>query len=284
MPQSTDSAPATQPTHDFPQLMAGKRGVVMGVANDKSLAWAIAHALAEAGAEVHFTYQNEALLKRVVALAAKCGENSRIVECDVVDDASVDNAFAEIGGPIDFVVHGIAFSDKNELRSEFVETSRANFHTTMEVSCYSLISTVRAALPYMTSGSSMLTLTYYGAKRVLPNYNVMGVAKAALESSVKYLAVDVGHRGMRINGLSAGPVRTLAASGIGDFRKILKWNAAVAPLQRNVLQADVGRAGLYLLSELASGVTGEIHYVDAGYSTVGMVHPNRADEALATLR
>ncbi|MCH9780393.1 MAG: SDR family oxidoreductase [Alphaproteobacteria bacterium] len=266
------------------KLLAGKRGVIMGVANDKSLAWGVAEFAARCGAELHFTYQGDMLAKRVVGLATQVGAENNVHVCDVNDDANIADVFQAIGGTIDFVVHGIGFSDKNELRTEYLETSRANFRNTMEISCYSLTAVARAAAPYMQPGGSILTLTYYGAKRVLPNYNVMGVAKAALEASVQYLAVDLGARGIRVNGLSSGPVKTLAASGIGDFRKILKWNAASAPLQRNVSQKDVGHAGVYLLSDLSSGVTGEIHYVDAGYNNVSMPAPQRADEIVATLK
>ena len=254
-------------------LMAGKRGLIMGVANDRSIAWGIASACAAQGAELAFTFQGEALARRVKPLAESV--NSELVlPCDVTDEASIDAVFdtlQEAWGTLDFVVHAIAFSDKSELDGLYLDTSRENFLKTMDISCYSLTAVAQRAVPMMAEGGSILTLTYYGAERVMPHYNVMGVAKAALEASVRYLAVDLGGRGIRVNAISAGPIKTLAASGIGDFRYILKWNELNAPLKRNVTTDEVGGAGLYLLSDLGSGVTGEVHHVDAGYHTVGMV-------------
>jgi len=255
-------------------LMQGRRGLVMGVANDKSLAWGIARACAEAGAELAFSYQGDALAKRVRPLAESVGgDPSLVLPCDVADAASMDALFAELKsrwGGLDFLVHAIGFSDKNELRGRYVETTAENFRTTMDISVYSFTAVAQRAEKMMAEGGSMLTLTYYGAERVMPHYNVMGVAKAALEASVRYLAMDLGPKGIRVNALSAGPIKTLAASGIGDFRYILKWNELNSPLRRNVTTEDVGRSGLYLLSELSSGVTGETHHVDAGYHVVGM--------------
>ena len=253
-------------------LMAGKRGLVMGVANDRSIAWGIARACALQGAEVAFTYQGEALEKRVRPLAESVG--GRIVlPCDVTDDASVDAAFAALSrewGRLDFLVHAIAWSDKEQLKGSYLGTTRDNFLRTLDISCYSFTAVCRRAAPLMPEGGSLLTLTYLGAERVTPHYNVMGVAKAALEASVRYLAVDLGGQNVRVNAISAGPIRTLAASGIGDFRYILKWNQYNAPLKRNVTIDDVGGAGVYLLSELGAGVTGEVHHVDCGYHVVGM--------------
>jgi enoyl-[acyl-carrier protein] reductase I len=255
-----------------PRIMAGKRGLIMGVANDRSIAWGIAKAAADQGAELAFTYMGEALEKRVRPLADQLG--STLVEaCDVNDDASVDRVFsrvAETWGSLDFVVHAIAYSDKDELKGKYLDTSRDNFRRTMDISCYSFTSVAKRAAPLMKDGGSLLTLTYYGAERVMPHYNVMGVAKAALEASIRYLAVDMGDQGVRVNGLSAGPMKTLAASGIGDFRYILKWNQYNSPLRRNVTLEDVGGAGVYLLSDLSTGVTGEVHHVDCGYNIVGM--------------
>ncbi len=253
-------------------FMAGKRGLVMGVANDKSIAWAIAKACADQGAELAFTYQGDALKKRVIPLAQSVGSDF-VEPCDVTDAASLDALFEAVKqrwGKLDFVLHAIAFSDKNELKGRYVETSSANFDLTMNVSCYSFTAVAQRAEPLMTEGGSLVTLTYYGAERVMPHYNVMGVAKAALEASVRYLAMDLGPKNIRVNALSAGPMKTLAASGIGDFRYILKWNEYNSPLRRNVTQEDVGRSGLYLLSNLSSGVTGETHHVDCGYHVVGM--------------
>ena len=253
-------------------VMAGKRGLIMGVANDRSIAWGIAAKLAEQGAELAFTFQGEALEKRVRPLAASV--NSELVQpCDVTDEASVDKVFstlAEKWGKLDFVLHAIAYSDKEELKGQYVDTSRENFQRTMDISVYSFTHIAQKATAMMNDGGALLTLTYYGAERVMPHYNVMGVAKAALEASIRYLAVDLGGRNIRVNSLSAGPMKTLAASGIGDFRYILKWNEYNSPLKRNVTLDDVGGAGLYLLSDLSSGVTGETHHVDCGYHVVGM--------------
>tara|TARA_R110001592_G_scaffold20926_4_gene84561 strand:- start:2999 stop:3850 length:852 start_codon:yes stop_codon:yes gene_type:complete len=257
-------------TSDF---LKGKRGLVMGVANDRSIAWGLAEAAAANGAELAFTYQGDALLKRVKPLAERVGSKI-LVPCDVTDEASIDAAFSEIEkqwGQVDFVVHAIAFSDKNELDGLYLNTSRDNFLRTMDISVYSFTAVAQRAVPLMKDGGSLLTLTYYGAEQVMPHYNVMGVAKAALEASVKYLAADLGKDNIRVNAISAGPIKTLAASGIGDFRFILKWNELNAPLKRNVTIEDVGRSGLFLLSDLSSGVTGEILHVDAGYHTVGML-------------
>ena len=254
------------------QLMAGKRGLIMGLANDKSIAWGIAKACAEAGAELAFSYQGDALRKRVDPLAAQLGSDT-VLPCDVGDEASIDALFAAIEekwGALDFLVHAIGFSDKNELRGRYVDTSRANFTKTMDISVYSFTAVAKRAEKLMQPGGSMLTLTYYGAEQVMPHYNVMGVAKAALEASVKYLAEDLGKDGIRVNAISAGPIKTLAASGIGDFRYIMKWNEYNSPLRRNVTTDDVGKSALYLLSDLASGVTGENLHVDAGYHVVGM--------------
>ncbi len=253
-------------------LMNGKRGVIMGVANNRSIAWGIAKACADAGAELALTYQGDALKKRVEPLA---GELGAIVagHCDVTDPDSIDAVFADLGekwGKIDFLVHAIAFSDKDELTGRYIETSRENFARTMDVSVYSLTAVAQRAEKIMNDGGSIVTLTYYGAEKVMPHYNVMGVAKAALEASVRYLAVDLGGRHIRVNAVSAGPIRTLAASGIGDFRYILKWNEYNAPLKRSVTIEEVGDSALYLLSDLSRGVTGEVHHVDSGYHTVGM--------------
>ena len=265
-------------------LMKGKRGLIMGLANDKSLAWGIAKQLAEHGAQLAFSYQGEALAKRVKPLAESLGSTFTF-ECDVSDMASLDAGFAEVEerwGGLDFVVHAIGFSDKSELRGQYVDTSLDNFLMTMNISAYSLVAvTKRAAALMPEEGGSILTLTYYGAEKVVPHYNVMGVAKAALETSVKYLANDLGPKGIRVNALSAGPVKTLAASGIGDFRYILKWNELNSPLRRNITIDDVGGAGLYLLSDLSSGVTGETHHVDGGYHIVGMKQEDAPDIALA---
>lgn len=263
-------------------LMAGKRGLIMGLANDKSLAWGIAKKLSEHGAELAFSYQGEALGKRVKPLAESLGSDF-LVECDVSDMAALDTAFETIKkrwDSLDFVVHAIGFSDKTELRGKYVDTSLENFLMTMNISAYSLVAVTRRARAMMREGGSVLTLSYYGAEKVVPHYNVMGVAKAALETSVKYLANDLGPEGLRVNAISAGPIKTLAASGIGDFRYILKWNELNAPLRRNVTIDDVGGAALYLLSNLASGVTGEIHHVDAGYNLVGMKQEDAPDISL----
>ena len=253
-------------------LMAGKKGLILGVANNRSIAWGIAKACADQGAELAFTYQGDALRKRVEPLAAEIGA---LVagHCDVTDMATIDAVFATLEkqwGRLDFLVHAIGFSDKDELTGRYVDTSHGNFLRTMDISVYSFTALARRAEKLMTDGGSMLTMTYYGAEKVMPNYNVMGVAKAALEASVKYLAVDLGPRNIRVNAISAGPIKTLAASGIGDFRYILKWNEYNAPLRRTVSIEEVGDAGLYLLSHLSRGVTGEVHHVDSGYHAIGM--------------
>ena len=252
--------------------MQGKRGLIMGLANERSLAWGIARALADEGAELAFSYQGEALEKRVRPLAAELG-SELLVDCDVSDMRALDKTFdalKEQWQKLDFVVHAIGFSDKNELRGKLVDTSMDNFLMTMNISVYSFIAVAQRARALMGGGGSLLTLTYYGAEKVIPHYNVMGLAKSALETSVKYLAADLGPEGIRVNAISAGPIQTLAARGIGDFNYIMKWNQYNSPLRRNVTIEDVGGAGLYLLSDLASGVTGEIHHVDAGYNVVGM--------------
>ena len=260
-------------------LMEGKRGLIMGLANDKSLAWGIAKKLYEHGAEMAFSYQGEALKKRVGPLAEQLGSDF-IFECDVSDMEALDRAFDTLKqrwNTIDFVVHAIGFSDKSELRGKYVDTSLDNFLMTMNISAYSLVAVAKRAREMMTDGGSILTLTYYGAEKVIPHYNVMGVAKAALETSVQYLANDLGPENIRVNAISAGPIKTLAASGIGDFRYILKWNEYNSPLRRNVTIEDVGGSGLYLLSDLSSGVTGETHHVDAGYHVVGMKQEDAPD-------
>ena len=263
------------------QLMAGKRGLIMGLANDRSLAWGISQQLAAHGAELAFAYQGEAIEKRVRPLAAQLGSDL-LVDCDVSDMAALDGAFDALKARwdgLDFVVHAIGFSDKNELRGGYVDTSLDNFLMTMNISVYSFCAVAQRARRMMKPGGSLLTLSYYGAEKVIPHYNVMGVAKAALETSVKYLAADLGPEGIRVNAISAGPIKTLAASGIGDFRYIMKWNEYNSPLRRNVTIDDVGGAGLYLCSDLASGVTGEIHHVDAGYNVVGMKAEDAPDIA-----
>ena len=254
------------------EIMAGKRGLIMGLANDKSIAWGIARALADAGAQLAFSYQGEALKKRVDPLAAQLGSDI-VLPCDVADEASIDSLFEGLKtrwDSLDFVVHAIGFSDKSELRGRYVDTSRDNFMMTMDISVYSFTAVMQRAEKMMTNGGAALTMTYYGAERIMPHYNVMGVAKAALESSVRYLAEDLGKDGIRVNAISAGPIKTLAASGIGDFRYIMRWNEYNSPLRRNVTIDDVGKSALYLLSDLGSGVTGETHHVDAGYHVVGM--------------
>ncbi|MEX5726736.1 enoyl-[acyl-carrier protein] reductase I [Rhodovulum iodosum] len=254
------------------KLMAGKRGLIMGLANDKSIAWGIARNCADHGAELAFSYQGEALKKRVQPLAGQLGSDL-LVECDVAEEDSLDRLFdtlAQSWDRLDFIVHAIGFSDKEQLRGRYVDTTRDNFRMTMDISVYSFTAVVQRAARMMAEGGSALTLTYYGAEKVMPHYNVMGVAKAALEASVKYLAEDLGKDGIRVNAISAGPIKTLAASGIGDFRYIMKWNELNSPLRRNVNQDEVGKSALYLLSDLASGVTGEVHHVDAGYHSVGM--------------
>ena len=267
-------------------LMAGKRGLIMGLANDKSIAWGIAQALAAQGAEIAFSYQGDALKKRVLPLINSIGM-SQMVECDVASDESIDALFAHLAqtwGKIDFLVHAIGFSDKNELRGRYVDTSRANFSMTMDISIYSFTAVCQRAAAMMPEGGSMLTLTYYGAEKVMPHYNVMGIAKAGLEASVKYLAEDLGKDGIRVNAISAGPIKTLAASGIGDFRYIMKWNELNSPLRRNVTQEEVGKASLYLLSDLGSGTTGENLHVDAGYHVVGMKAVDAPDIDVVTNR
>lgn len=261
-----------EPTAPKGTLMAGKRGLIMGVANDKSLAWGIAKYLHAQGAEIAFTYQGEALEKRVRPLAQSVGSDL-VLPCDVTDTASMDSVFSTLKGTwgsMDFLVHAIAFSDKNELKGKYVDTSLDNFLLTMNISCYSFTALAKRAATMMPNGGSLVTLTYLGAERVIPHYNVMGVAKAALEASVQYLACDLGGDNIRVNAISAGPVKTLAASGIGDFRYILKWNEYNSPLRRNTTIEDVGGAGLFLLSELGQGTTGEVLHVDSGYHVVGM--------------
>ncbi len=260
-------------------LMAGKRGLIMGVANNRSIAWGIAKAVAAQGAEIALTYQGDALKKRVEPLAAELGSKV-VLPCDVSDKASMDALFTELErtwGGLDFLVHAIAFSDKNELDGRYVDTSEANFTQTMLVSCYSLTALAQRADNLMKNGGSIITLTYYGAEKVMPHYNVMGVAKAALEASVRYLAADLGKTGIRVNAISAGPIKTLAAAGISDFRYILRWNEYNSPLRRTVTIEDVGGAGLYLLSDLSRGVTGEIHHVDSGYHVQGMKNEDAPD-------
>ena len=271
---------------DSQALMAGKRGLVMGVANDRSIAWGIASSLHAHGAELAFTYQGEALEKRVRPLAESVGSNL-MVPCDVTEDESIDAAFAtlkESWDSLDFVVHAIAYSDKEELKGKYLNTSRDNFVRSLDISCYSFTGVAQRAVPMMNGGGSLLTLTYYGAERVMPHYNVMGVAKAALEASVRYLAADLGDSDIRVNAISAGPIKTLAASGIGDFRYILKWNEYNSPLRRNVSIDQVGGAALYLLSDLSAAVTGEVHHVDCGYHTVGMMSVDAAPQVAELLQ
>ncbi len=265
-------------------LMQGRRGLVMGVANDRSLGWAIASTCAAQGAELAFTYQGEALGKRVRPLAESVGSQV-CLPCDVTDDTSIDAAFnglAEHWDRFDFLVHAISWADKAYLRGKYLDTPREAFRAAMDISCFSFVAVAQRAVPMMRPGGSLLTLTYLGAERVMPHYNVMGVAKAALESSVRYLAADLGGRNIRVNALSAGPMKTLAANGIGDFRYILRWNEYNSPLERNTSMADVGGAGLYLLSPLSAGVTGEVHHVDSGYHIVGMKNPAAPDINVAT--
>jgi len=267
-------------------LMAGKRGLIMGLANDKSIAWGIAQSLAAQGAQIAFSYQGEALKKRVEPLIASIGMDE-MVECDVSNESTMDALFARLSakwGKIDFLVHAIGFSDKAELRGRYVDTSRANFLMTMDISVYSFTAVCARAAAMMNPGGSLLTLTYYGAEKVMPHYNVMGLAKAALEASVKYIAEDLGKDGIRCNAISAGPIKTLAASGIGDFRYIMKWNELNSPLRRNVTQEEVGKAALYLLSDLGSGTTGENLHVDAGYHVVGMKAVDAPDIDVVTGR
>jgi len=264
-------------------LMAGKRGLIMGLANNRSIAWGIAKACADAGAEIAFTYQGDALKKRVEPLVAQIG-GTVIGHCDVSDAASMDAVFAaleEKWGKLDFLVHAIGYSDKDELSGRYVETSAENFRNTMDISVYSLTALAQRAEKLMPDGGSIVTMTYYGAEKVMPHYNVMGVAKAALEASVKYLAVDLGPEKIRVNAVSAGPIKTLAASGIGDFRYILKWNEHNSPLRRTVTIDEVGQSVLYLVSDMSSGVTGEVHHVDSGYHTVGMKAVDAPDLTVA---
>lgn len=263
--------------------LRGKKYLIFGVANDKSIAYGIAENLAAAGATLAFAYQNEVLLKRVQPLADSLGINN-LYQCDVSSDVSLDAAFSHVKdawGRVDGVVHAVAFSDKEELKGDYADTTRENFRNSLDISCYSFTAIARRAAALMPEGGSLITLSYYGAEKVMPHYNVMGVAKAALEASVRYLAADYGKRNIRVNGISAGPIRTLAAAGIGDFRYILKWNQYNAPLRRNVTQDEVGKAALFLLSELASGVTGEILHVDAGYHVVGMKAVDAPDISVA---
>ncbi len=267
-------------------LMAGKKGLIMGLANDHSIAWGIARALNEQGAQIAFSYQSESLEKRVRPLAEQLDFEPTLIKCDVSDSASVESCFKELGnkwGKIDFVVHAIAFSDKDQLKGRTIDTTLDNFLNTMHVSCYSFLEACRAASPIMNEGGSIVTLTYLGAERVLPNYNIMGVAKAALEASVRYAAVDLGVQGVRVNAISAGPIKTLAAAGIGDFRKILRWNELNAPLMRNVTQEEVGRAALMLLSPMGSAITGEVVHVDNGYNTIAMMSLHNIQETAKVL-
>ena len=279
----------TNPTIPTGNLMQGKKGLILGVANDRSIAWGIAQACAAQGADIGFTFQGEALEKRVRPLAESLGSTFVESFADATDEAQTAALFAKAQkhfGTLDFVVHSIAFSDKNELDGKYVDTTHANFLRTMDISCFSFTSICKHALPLMPNGGSLLTLSYLGAARVMPHYNVMGVAKAALEASVRYLAMDLGPQKIRVNGISAGPIKTLAASGIGDFRAILRWNELNAPLRRNITTDDVGKSGMYLLSDLASGVTGEIHYVDGGYNVTGMIATDAASgnaELMASL-
>ena len=267
-------------------LMAGKKGLIMGLANDKSIAWGIAQALNEHGAQLAISYQNEALEKRVQPLAAQLEKEPLLLKCDVSDSASVEACFKELGekwGKIDFLVHAIAFSDKNQLKGRTIDTTRDNFNMTMQISCFSFLEACKYASGIMNEGGSIVTLTYMGSERVLPNYNIMGVAKAALEASVRYAASDLGRQGVRVNAVSAGPIKTLAASGIGDFRKILHWNELNTPLQRNVTQEEVGMATLGLLSPIGTGITGEVVHVDCGYHTIGMLNLENAAETAKML-
>ena len=278
MPDPTGPLPAKG------TLMQGRRGLVMGVANERSVAWGIAAACAAQGADLAFTYQGDALEKRVRPLADSAG-SSIVIPCDVSEDASIDAAFSALNqhwDKLDFLVHAIAYADKQYLRGKYMDTPREAFLTAMDISCYSFAAVSRRAVAMMRPGGSLLTLSYFGAEKVVPHYNVMGVAKAALEASVRYLAADMGSANIRVNAISAGPIRTLAASGIGDFRYILRWNQLNAPLERNVTIDDVGGAGVYLLSPLSAGVTGEVHHVDCGYHVVGMKNPAAPDIAVAS--
>lgn len=265
----------------YKPLMEGKKGLIMGLANDKSIAWGIAQALNAQGAQIAISYQNEALEKRVYPLAEQLDFEPVLIKCDVTDSESMKQAFKELGekwGKIDFVVHAIAFSDRNELKGRTVDTTLANFTNTMHISCFSFLETCKYASEIMNEGGSIVTLTYLGGERVLPNYNIMGVAKAALEAAMRYAAVDLGKQGIRVNAVSAGPIKTLAASGIGDFRKILRWNELNAPLHKNVTQEEVGMAALGLLSPIGAGITGEIVHVDAGYHSIAMIDMENAGE------
>ncbi|MGH7104551.1 MAG: enoyl-ACP reductase FabI, partial [Acetobacteraceae bacterium] len=265
-------------------LLAGRRGLILGLANERSLAWGVAAACAAQGAELAFTFQGEALGKRVRPLAAGLGSEI-VLPCDVAEPGSIDRAFAALADRwprLDFLVHAIGYADKTWLRGRYLDTPREAFLQALDISCYSFVALAQRAVPMMRPGGALLTLTYLGAERVMPHYNVMGVAKAALEASVRYLAADLGEAGIRVNAISAGPIKTLAASGIGDFRYILRWNQLNSPLERNVTIEEVGGAALYLLSSLASGVTGEVHHVDCGYHVVGMKNPNAPDIAVAT--
>jgi len=267
-------------------LMAGKRGLIMGVANERSIAWGIARAAHGQGAELGFTFQGEALEKRVRPLAQSLGSDM-VLPCDVASDQSIEKVFEEVHerwDGLDFLVHAIAYADKEELKGKYLNTSRDNFVRSLDISCYSFTAVAQRAVPLMRDGGSLLTLTYYGAERVMPHYNVMGVAKAALEASVRYLASDLGKDGIRVNAISAGPIKTLAASGIGDFRYILKWNEYNSPLKRNVNLEQVGGAAVYLLSDLSNGVTGEVHHVDSGYHVVGMMAVDAAPEVSQLLQ
>lgn len=267
-------------------LMAGKKGLIMGLANDRSIAWGIAKALNAQGAQIAVSYQNEALEKRVLPLCEQLDNQPMLIKCDVTDSASMKACFEELGqkwGKIDFVVHAIAFSDKDQLKGRTIDTTLDNFLNTMHISCYSFIETCRHASKIMNEGGSIVTLSYLGAERVLPNYNIMGVAKAALEASVRYAAVDLGKQGVRVNAISAGPIKTLAAAGIGDFRKILRWNELNAPLLRNVTQEEVGAAALSLLSPLGIAITGEVLHVDNGYNKIAMLNMDKAKETAQVL-
>ena len=260
-------------------LLKGKRGLIMGVANNRSIAWGIAKACSNNGADIILTYQGEAIKKRVIPLAEELS-SAKVLECDVTDEKTIDDMFENIKNEwetIDFLVHAIAFSDKDELKGRYIETSKENFINTMNVSCYSLTSIAKKAEKLMSKGGSILTLTYYGSEKVMPHYNVMGVAKSALETSVKYLAKDLGKENIRVNAISAGPIKTLAASGIGDFRYILKWNEYNSPLKRTVSIEEVGNAAVYLVSDLSSGVSGEVHHVDSGYNIIGMKDEDAPD-------
>ena len=260
-------------------LLKGKRGLIMGVANNRSIAWGIAKACSNNGADIILTYQGEAIKKRVIPLAEELS-SAKVLECDVTDEKTIDDMFENIKNEwetIDFLVHAIAFSDKDELKGRYIETSKENFINTMNVSCYSLTSIAKKAEKLMSKGGSILTLTYYGSEKVMPHYNVMGVAKSALETSVKYLAKDLGKENIRVNAISAGQIKTLAASGIGDFRYILKWNEYNSPLKRTVSIEEVGNAAVYLVSDLSSGVTGEVHHVDSGYNIIGMKDEDAPD-------